>query len=189
MVTSLNHTSDLNLATWTGVWSFEHFLSHLQKPLTPIPMHTHSGMEKLKATVWKCKQAFCSLAEVTEGVLKELFPFIFSRLSLFTFKRTPETGVVTELYLGLCSHTERRKINFSPRRTVLAWLDGLGAGSLSTLLHCTSSGGEGGLETLALTGEEKDEACTSHRINTRNSGGEAPGASVSNVEPRTSVCT
>ena len=70
-----------------------------------------------------------------------------------------------------------------------AWLDGLGAGSLSTLLHCTSSGGEGGLETLALTGEEKDEACTSHRINTRNSGGEAAGASVSNVEPRTSVCT
>ena len=146
-------------------------------------------MEKLKATVWKCKQAFCSLAEVTEGVLKELFPFIFSRMSLFTFKRMPETGVVTELYLGLCSHTERRKINFSPRRTVLAWLDGLGAGSLSTLLHCTSSGGEGGLETLALTGEEKDEACTSHRINTRNSGGEAAGASVSNVEPRTSVCT
>ena len=128
LVTSLNHTSDLNLATWTGVWSFEHFLSHLQKPLTPIPMHTythththtHTGMEKLKATVWKCKQAFCSLAEVTEGVLKELFPFIFSRMSLFTFKRTPETGVVTELYLGLCSHTERRKINFSPRRT--GWL-------------------------------------------------------------------
>ena len=124
MVTSLNHTSDLNLATWTGVWSFEHFLSHLQKPLTPIPMHTHThthtGMEKLKATVWKCKQASCSLAEVTEGVLKELFPFIFSRMSLFTFKRTPETGVVTELYLGLCSHTERRKINFSPRRT--GWL-------------------------------------------------------------------
>ena len=45
--------------------------------------HTHSGMEKLKATVWKCKQAFCSLAEVTEGILKELLTFIFSRMSLF----------------------------------------------------------------------------------------------------------
>ena len=89
-------------------------------PYAHTHTHTHTGMEKLKATVWKCKQASCSLAEVTEGVLKELFPFIFSRMSLFTFKRTPETGVVTELYLGLCSHTERRKINFSPRRT--GWL-------------------------------------------------------------------
>ena len=73
--------------------------------------------------------------------------------------------------------------------SVPAWLDGLGAGFSSALLHCTSSGGEGGLETLALTREEKDEACTSHRINTRNSKGEAAGASVSDVEPRTYVCT
>ena len=72
---------------------------------------------------------------------------------------------------------------------MLARPDGLGTRFLSSLLHCTSSGGQGSLETLTLTGEEKDVACTSHRINTLNGGGGEAGTGVCNVEKQTYVCT
>ena len=99
---------------------FSHTFRNLSPPSLCTHTHTHSGMEKLKATVWKCKQAFRSLAEVTEGVLKELFPFIFSRMSLFTFKRTPGTGAEQSCTSG-CAHTQNEGKSISVLREQAGW--------------------------------------------------------------------
>ena len=205
MVTSLNLAPEAStlhalISGWPcgqefGVLhNFSHSFRNLSPPALYTHTHTHKGMEKLKATLWKCKQTSCSSAEVTECILKELFPFIFLRVSLLTCKCTSEMGVGNRAVPRVVlTHRKEENPFQSPKdrlagaggHPMLARLHGLGTRFLSSLLRCTSSGGQGSLETLTLTGEEKDVACTSHRINTLNSRGGEADANMCNVEQQT----
>lgn len=131
--------------------------------------------------------------------MKQLFSFIVPRVLLFTFKYTPEISVRNRAVPSGHAHTQkggksisipegqnywcRRSVNASTAQW--AWNKIL---VRTASLH-TQWREEGRLETLILTREEKDVACTSHRINTLNSEGEEADTCTCNEESQTYVCT
>lgn len=71
------------------------------------------------ATPQKWKHTSCSFVEVIEGILKTTFLVYLFKSAAVPSKYTPEISVCNSSTLGLCSHTERRKINFNPQRMEL----------------------------------------------------------------------
>lgn len=135
---------------------------------THVWTYTRKGSEKLKASLWKFKQ--------TSRPWKQLFSFFFSRVLPFTFKYTPEISIRNRAMHSGCAHTQKGGKSISIPEGQNYWCRrSLNASTCSVGLeqdpcsHCFAALlAEWGREAwrLALTREESDVACTSHRINT-----------------------
>lgn len=118
---------------------------------------------------------------------------------LLTFKYTPENSVFNRAVPSGCAHTQKGGKSISIPEGWNYWCRrSLNASTVQwawnkilvriASLHIRQKG-EGGLETLPRTREEKDVGCTSHRTSTLNSEGEEADKCTCNVESQTCVCT